>query len=366
MLTDMDLDLLTTLTALPTIAGDERRVVESVRAWVAERPGLECHADAAGNLVVSAPGVEPTLFVTAHMDHPGFVVTDDGAPQAVEFRGGVRPPYFAEAELVFFADDEVRASLVAYDPETGVGAVVPESPLPVGAIGRWYFPPADLGVWDGILHAPGCDDLAGVAAALSTIDRTHRDPATQHLAVLLTRAEEVGFVGAIAACDLGTVPRAADVVCLETSRSFDWAPIGDGPVVRVGDRISVFTPALTGRVAAVAADLGRPTQRKLMDGGACEATAFVAFGYSATCVCLPLGNYHNQGNLDHVERGGGGATPAPEWISLDDHEGLVELLVALAAADRTAGSDLGDRLRDRFESQRHLLGLPDDGPGRGS
>lgn len=357
MLTDADLDLLETLTLLPSVAGEEDRVVDHVRTWVEDRPGLDCRADRAGNLLITPRGIEPRLLVTAHMDHPGFVVTGDGFPQPVAFRGGVGERYFEDADLEFFADEPVRARLVDHDHASGVGHVEPTSPLPPGTIGRWYLDADTLGIRDGLLHAPGCDDLAGVAAALSVLERTHRQETSRHLGVLLTRAEEVGFVGAIAACDLGTIPAGAEVVCIETSRAFDWAPIGQGPVVRVGDRVSVFTPSLTGALAAVAADLGRPTQRKLMDGGACEATAFVAFGHRATCVCLPLGNYHNQGDLDAVERGEGTASPAPEFISLEDHAGLIELLVAFAAAGSAGTEDLRDRLLGRFESQRHLLDL---------
>lgn len=67
-----------------------------------------------------------------------------------------------------------------------------------------------------------------------------------------------------------------------------------------------------------------------MAGGACEATVFCAFGFEATCVCLPLGNYHNMGNLDEVQAGKDGAQADidSEFISVDDFEGLVDLLVA--------------------------------------
>jgi endoglucanase len=355
MLTDADLELLTTLTHLPTIAGVEDAAIDHVRSWVAERPDLVCRSDAAGNLLIACDGVEPTLLVTAHLDHPGFIVSGAGARQDVEFRGGVRAPYFEDADLVFFTPEPVAARLVSFDHTAGTGVVEPVTPLPVGSLGRWSFEDGSLGLSGDLLHAPACDDLAGVAAALSVIDRTRLDVGSRHLGVLLTRAEEVGFVGAIAACDLGTIPPGAEVVCIETSRSFEWSPIGAGPVVRVGDRVSVFTPALTGRMSSVAAALDAPTQRKLMDGGACEATAFAAWGYSSTCVCLPLGNYHNQGDLDAVESGGGRARPAPEFISTRDHAGLIELLVAFASGGAGFDDDLQERLRARFESHRHLL-----------
>jgi endoglucanase len=138
------------------------------------------------------------------------------------------------------------------------------------------------------------------------------------------------------------------VIALENSRSFADSPIGGGPIVRVGDRLSVFSPSLTAAVVkcaeglagaspAVSGTVGKSVgagnwkwQRKLMSGGACEASVYCQAGYEATCVCLALGNYHNMGNLDAVQAGGGAAAArvAREFVSLADYDGLVDLLVA--------------------------------------
>jgi putative aminopeptidase FrvX len=355
-----DLDLLRHLTAIPTVAGREERAVAAVERWAAERPSIVCRSDAVGNLVltpVGAPTAAP-LWVTAHLDHPGFVVTGGvGLDVEVEFRGGVRPEYFEGAAVEFHPDgtEPVTGRLVSFDHAASTGLATADDPVPVGTIGRFWFEPGAVGVRNGHLHAPACDDLAGVAAALSFLERVATEPDLAHIAVLLTRAEEVGFVGAVGAVVSGSIPEGARLVCLETSRAFPWAPIGAGPVVRVGDRVSVFSPALTGRVSDIAAGLGRPTQRKLMDGGACEATAFVAAGFEATCVCLPLGNYHNQGDLDRVERDGGPAQAAPEFIALDDHAGLIDVLVAIARGLDDEPVPLWDRLVERYEKHRSLL-----------
>lgn len=363
MLTDDDRAWLEALTHLPTIAGREEAVVAFVERWAAERDGVAIRRDRAGNLVLSGPHPprRPPLWITAHLDHPGFVAGEGGA---VSFRGGMGAPYFDGAPAVeFFPIDgaPVVGTLTTWDADGGIGTV--DADVPPGTIGRWHFDPTDLGIADGILRAPGCDDLAGVAAALSVLERTRTDLDLGHVGLLLTRAEEVGFVGAIAACVEGTIAPDARLVCLETSRAFDWAPVGAGPVVRVGDRVSVFTPELTDRVSIIAGDLDRPTQRKLMDGGACEATAFVAHGFAATCVCLPLGNYHNQGDLDRVEQDEGEAVPAPEYIALEDHAGLVELLVAVARRLDEPGEDLRERLVRRYEEHQHLL---EPNPNRGT
>src|SRR5690606_8534498 len=81
--------------------------------------------------------------------------------------------------------------------------------------------------------ATACDDLAGVAAALGALDRARNEPALRHFAVLLTRAEELGFVGAIGAARDGTLPAGARILSIECSRSFADSPLGAGPIVRV-------------------------------------------------------------------------------------------------------------------------------------
>jgi endoglucanase len=105
--------------------------------------------------------------------------------------------------------------------------------------------------------------------------------------------------------------------------------MGDGPILRVGDRSSVFTPAATACCRRVAVDLAQRDksfvfQRKLMDGGTCESSAYAELGYAATGLCVALGNYHNM----DVKR----KRIAPEYISVSDFENLVKWFVALVKA----------------------------------
>jgi endoglucanase len=116
----------------------------------------------------------------------------------------------------------------------------------------------------------------------------------------------------------------------------------------------VFDRDLTNRISRAAEVSGIKHQRKLMDGGGCEATAFGTYGYQAAGLCVPLGNWHNRGNLDDVEAGDGDAVPMLEEISLEDFHGLVDLLLIAARA-----VDVEDPLRgalDRlYDSRRDLL-----------
>ncbi len=325
------------------------------------RDDLRLRTDRAGNLLVTIKGRKrrAPVIATAHMDHPGWVVEAvDGRSVTARFMGGLMPPYFETAPVVFFGESgtEVRGVVEAYGD--GVGAIqVRRGGVSVGDIGRWWFDKRSLGVRDGLLRAPACDDLAGVAASLVALDRARRKPHLNHFGVLLTRAEEEGLLGAIAACELGTIPDGSHLLSIETSRSFPDSPIGGGPVIRVGDRSSIFDAALTNQLTDAVRKAKIPHQRKLMAGGTCEATAFGAYGKRATGLCLPLGNYHNMVDIDGVAAGTVAAVVGPEEVSLDDFDGLVDLmLVAASDLDDTA-SALRDRLAANYQAGKGLLGL---------
>ena len=68
-----------------------------------------------------------------------------------------------------------------------------------------------------------------------------------------------------------------------------------------------------------------------MPGGACEATAFATYGFQSTCLCLPLGNYHNMADIDGVAAGVRPARVAREEIALADFHGMVRMLELVAS-----------------------------------
>jgi endoglucanase len=384
------------ITSIPTVAGREGRVTDWVRAWVRERPELTLSADAHGNLTIRrtepfAPG-EP-VYVTAHLDHPGFAVEaiEGERELMLAFRGGVMEDYFKGARVhVHPASGEPRPATIVerIEPMEGEEELFKRyrarldeghttDGLTTADIATWLLPEAFVD--GGILNAPACDDLAAAAAALAAFDELLRLKAAgesvgRDARVFFTRAEEIGFVGALGACRSKTIPENAPVIALENSRAFDDSPIGGGPIVRVGDRLTVFTPRLTAAVAAraeaVAGGPASPTaaqkqsdlptwrwQRKLMAGGACEATVFCAAGYEATCVCLPLGNYHNMADLAAVQAGTNTTPPAigSEQIALSDFDGLVDLLIA-CGRELQPGGGIEAKLAKIWDERGFVLG----------
>ena len=97
------------------------------------------------------------------------------------------------------------------------------------------------------------------------------------------------------------------VISLETSAELPPAKMGDGPIVRVGDRTAIFDPAVTAELLAAAEQAKISVQRCLMSGGTCEATAFQLCGVRAGALCVALGNYHNRGPELRIE---------PEFVSV--------------------------------------------------
>jgi endoglucanase len=361
-------------------------VIRWIESWVRERSDLRLLSDPSGNLVIERidappPAAAAPLFITAHLDHPAFVVEKIIDERTIDagFRGGVLTPYFTNAPVTLFAEARADAPVPARVVSTSTqepyrrcvleltgGATIDSAGLVVGDVGRWDLPAAHI--TENKIHTHACDDLAALAAALAGFDALRTAPSAAHVRLLFTRAEEIGFVGAIAACRHNTIPKNARVLALENSRSFPHdSPIHAGPIVRVGDRISTFSPLLTAAVAKCAenlaksrADSGTPFrwQRKLMPGGACEASAFQAYGYDATCICLPLGNYHNMADLQRVQDGEKDAVEsaraAHEFIGTDDFHGLVDLLIA-CGTDLTASEPPTAMMEKLFAERAFVL-----------
>jgi putative aminopeptidase FrvX len=367
------------LTMVPTAAGREQRVIAWVKQWVDARSNLKLREDKAGNLLITrkksaakAKAAAKPVFITAHLDHPAFVVREvrDDETIELEFRGGVNDRYFENApiEIIDSRDQAHDAVITQLDsaakPFKRVLARANNAAgnaIHAGDVARWKFEKSLPHVDAGNIYTHACDDLAAVAAALATLDELRTHKKADHVGVLLTRAEEVGFIGAIAACKHKSVPKSARLICLENSRSFAESPIGGGPIVRVGDRMSVFEPNLTNQISLLMMEHQKSHpdfkwQRKLMPGGTCEATTFTTFGYQSTCICLPLGNYHNMSDIDEVSNGRRPAKVAPEFISLDDFHGMIELLMITATQlDSAKLPSLEQRMNALYKEHAKVL-----------
>lgn len=349
------------LLAQPTAPFREHHVSRQLLAWC-ERQSIPCFFDPVGNLVLGAASAheyqrllrmrsdEPLRLFIAHMDHPGFHGTRWLAPGrlAVRWHGGSPLKHLRGARVRLVSDEGIVGAgrIAQATPNKGGWAIdTAEIRITDGFARSQARPRAETlyggfdfraPVWEenGLVYCPAADDLVGVFAIAETARRLWRGATRgeRPFIGLLTRAEEVGFVGAVGHLQLGWLQqrrRPVVAVSLEASRTLPGAVIGKGPVVRLGDRRTVFHPDALRTLSAVAqARLPGRHQRRVMDGGSCEATAMTAWGVPAIGISVPLGNYHNQGFEGGPDcRGAGG--PAPEFVSPQDVDGVLKLCDAL-------------------------------------
>ena len=292
--------------------------------------------------IIQTKSTEPLRIAIAHMDHPGLHITKNLGDNRFEFEwhGGSPYEHLIGAKVWLANQEEKNAGTGVIDSiELHThGRSIKKGTLKTHGlkkIKKLYGGFVFREPWwmeDGKIYTQVADDLIGCFAIVSTLISLKQKKSKTPFIGLITRAEEVGWIGAIAHFELGLYQKAKRpvvAISLETSRQLPHAEIGKGPIVRLGDRMTVFNPGLTHMLSQKAAQLlpGKH-QRRIMDGGSCEGTASTAYGIPTIAMSIPLGNYHNQsleGGPDAAAANG----PAPEFVAISDIEGMLVLLNAL-------------------------------------
>jgi endoglucanase len=363
--------LLTEVCAIPTAPFAEQHVIRYVESFVRARNKLKLSRDRHGNLLIELPppsrAKQPRWIFAAHMDHPGFVARRmiDSRTLDARFHGWVHVDYVRGTKVRFFEDNgrEITGTVMDVTPGTHDRLTVPvaakvrvSKPVTVGSPGMFD---QGAGRFRGkSFYSRGIDDQGGMAAALAMLDALHAKPAAlaAGIGVLLTRAEEDGMIGAVAAVNRPQLLRKSDrIIAIECSAMQPYAPQGKGVIIRVGDKTSIFNSSLTFFLTQAAQQLAKRDksfkfQRALMPGGTCEATVYDAFGYTAGAVCIALGNYHN---MDRARKKIG-----PEYIDVGDWKDMVKLFIHVArTAHRYTGDNaaLRERISRRYRKLHRLL-----------
>ncbi|MEM7147990.1 MAG: M20/M25/M40 family metallo-hydrolase [Verrucomicrobiota bacterium] len=282
--------------ASPTAPFHEYHVRDTIVELLSGLRHVAVKEDGFGNLLATyRRGRKRGHFVYgAHMDHPGWVKMGDG--EKAEYRaedgtgwnflGGVPKSYREKPRMVRF-----------------------------GEFAMWDLPAMEER--EGRVYSRACDDLVNCATMVCLLTELERSGAEVTVHAVFTRAEEVGFVGATRLAREWPFGEGAVFVSLETSSPVPEAEFGAGPVLRVGDRLSIFDHEVTGFFAEVAEAGKIPVQRLLLNRGACEASAFQAFGIRTAGMSILLGNYHNCGEGGRIE---------PEYVSWADVRAMVRLI----------------------------------------
>lgn len=299
----------------PTAPFHEYHVRDEIESLLKGCPNVKLKRDKFGNLLATYKfgkhTSRPSWVLGAHMDHPAFVKAPGAnGKDPWQFLGGV-----PQAQV----DGGVKRGL-----RKGKGQIA-----------WWNFP---VKITKDKVEATACDDLVGCAAIIATFWALSKLKLQATVYAAFTRAEEIGFIGAWHLGQNWPFPDNAVFLSIETSRPVNGAVMGGGPVVRVGDRLSVFDSEATAILMKTASEQAIRVQRCLLDAGACEATAMQACGRRSAGISVPLGNYHNLTEARKI---------APEFVMMNDVNSLVSLLTALVG---TKHEGIGERsIRDRVE-----------------
>jgi endoglucanase len=324
--------------------------VRAVVETICVESGLSAQRDELGNVIIrlgSAKFGRPIAFA-AHLDHPGFSVEGRLGPNRwlARFHGGVPDEYFKRNLPIRLLPGPIATRLDSRRGEEKLFELMAAAPASARPqYGVWEM--TDFKIRRSRIHGRACDDLLGVAATLAALIDLKRRRARVHALGLISRAEEVGFQGALGLATSGMLAKNTFLLSLETSKELPPVKMGQGVIIRVGDRSSIFGSQATRFVTEVATELAVRAatfrfQRALMPGGTCEATAYQEYGYETAALCIALGNYHNCAPDGSI---------APEFVATEDLEAMTLLLVELGLRLREYRK-LVRRLPDRLEELR--------------
>ncbi|MDP6821900.1 MAG: M28 family peptidase [Dehalococcoidia bacterium] len=357
-LTAIGLGYLAGLGAIPATSYYEQPVADYILSQCASI-GVETHVDRYGNILATRPGQDDSatgIAFVAHMDHPGYeaLSTEDDGVHGRGLGGLPQQAYDSGVAVTFVTGggDRVPGLVMgragAREGNNLIFTVAGDrlGELPCAVV--LDLPDFDYDEQTQLIRMRAADDLAGCAGILAVLRSIVAEPSPGAVYGLFTRAEEVGLVGARLAAADGLIPAGTIVVSVETSSVLPGAEIGDGPVVRTGDRMTTFGHEAEEYLAAAVKDIGdSPVQRQLMQAGTCEGTAFARNGYPTTGLAFPLGAWHNNGPDDTIR---------PEFIHHDDFATGVALLAGAAAlAGTNPSSAAGARIRERPEAEERRL-----------
>jgi putative aminopeptidase FrvX len=339
---DRHLDLIKELTMTPGVSGWEDLVRDKIQEKVS-RYG-ETRVDALGNLILTlGEGDRHALFV-AHMDEIGLVVSHiedngylrvkkvggiddrvlvgravdvypDGRSQPVPGVIGMKPPH-----LMKNRDKEMSEVIKVEDTMIDLGT---KSRQETEDLGITKLSPIVLTkhfsvLANDLVATRGFDDRMGCAALIEALELI--DPGKLGLKVTFAWSvqEELGLRGAYA---LGNTLRPDYAVAIDSCTTGD-APqvdlhlsavkVGEGPVLRMFDRVAFASRTLMKQVSEAARSEGIPIQ-VAVTSGTTDGAAIQTLGVAMIPLAVPIRYVHS---------------PA-EVMSLRDYDNLVKLLTVI-------------------------------------
>lgn len=318
--------LVTDVLSIATAPYHEHEVIAYIKKF-ATRRGLPIREDRYGNVIVRyKEGRTRPIAISAHTDHPGFsVLSADGCDVRARWCGGRDPNHFPGGKVVIRAAKKlIKGKAVSPLDASSSFDIRVARPADNWAHAYGHFDLVPCEFRSDLIYTKAADNLINCAVLLAVLDQLNRKKVDADFRAVFTRAEEVGLAGATGLVRARSFPKTVPIIVLEASKELPGAIMGLGPVIRVGDVISVFDARLDFGIHQLAKQIAQSDpsfayQRQLMSGGACEATLYAIHLLAVGALALPLGNYHNQGNR----------WPAPEYVSSKDVANLIRLCTEL-------------------------------------
>ena len=294
---------------------------EVARAIEQELEGLpiELKQDTMGNLVahVAGPAGAPRVMLSAHMDEVGFMITEIDADGFLRFDtlGGIDPcvlcgrsviigdeerrvPGVIAAKGIHLQDREERKKLPAMDElYIDIGAkdrADAESLVALGDFGVFDTPFATFGKDDGYLRGKALDDRVGCALLIEIAREAASAKLPLDLYLCFTVREEIGKSGATVTAnrispDMAIVLETTAIADLaEVKESRRVANVGEGGVLSLADRSTIYDRTLVDAALDTAARHGIPVQVKRYVSGGNDAAHIQRSGAGVRCLAFSL------------------------------------------------------------------------------
>jgi endoglucanase len=311
----------------PTAPYKEGWVLTRIKKELTKRK-ISYFEDNVGNIVAgikSKKQLKKSSYISlmAHTDHPGFHVIKkiNSKLLLAQWHGG-HPPKMNGAKVRLhnphLPEKSFTGKVITVDKKHALKIKLNKAlqTNPLNLFGAFDFPGYKKVKSKIVTRA--ADDLAGCVIIISVLEKLKN----KKVIGVFTRAEEVGFKGALHLLEQKTLALNTPVISLEASRTLPGARLGKGCVIRLGDKRSLFDSDIIKQIDEAAERLQKKKkikfQRRIMDGGSCEATACRSYGVPAAGIAVPLFNYHNQ-------RPDGKS--GPEMIHLYDVDVAIQLLI---------------------------------------
>jgi len=323
------------------------------------------YLDPVGNIIAGTSSAKAfktraRLGLMAHTDHPGFHIKRQlgpkehlahwfgGAPfkqmvgSTVRIHDPLNPHLNLPGQIIDFSFKNYRRTGIPFKIKLKTSVNLSNQ-----CFGSFDFP--GYSFRGNLVSTRAADDLAGCVIALGALLDLKKKNSGKTVAVF-TRAEEVGFIGCWSFLKSHQFHKDFLMISLEASKALPAAEVGKGPVLRVGDAAGVFDPDSTFWVWQTALKLRKRKtdfkfQRKLMDGGTCEATALKLFKLAATGISVPLLNYHNQGI----------SGPAAEAININDVHGARLLCAELGRQTHKPRKNMAPLVKKKLDENFNTL-----------